>query len=261
MKRALIVGLNSYSDGRNKLRGCVSDAASFNNILLSRYNFRETNVLLNSAATKFKIIQQLEDLIKTSQPGDTAVFYFSGHGCQVPSVTESDCFDECLVTYDHKWNSPLRDDDIRDCLKNHKSDVNVSLIIDSCHSGGVVDGGDFKVPWHPPEISEALSAKTPQSKTRIFGRRDVDPWKQRHILYASCRSNEVSVERRFGKRGAYKGVFTAALIKSMSTPVSRRKNWYQLARHVNRRVHLMTQYKQNPVLICDNQNQFDKAFK
>ena len=261
MKRSLLVGLNRYAEPRRRLRGCVNDVSVLNDMLIRRYNFRETNLLLNSAATKDRILQELKLLVDTTKPGDTSVFYFSGHGCQVPSVSESDCFDECLVSYDHSWNNPLRDDDIRDCLQNHKPGATLILVVDSCHSGDIDDSDEKRVDWHPPEIAEMLGEKSATSKTRVFGRRDIDTWKQRHILYSASVSDGYSIERRMGRFRRYHGVFTMMLIKGLRTKLKNRKNWYELGKYVNKRVRALTNFKQNPVLTCANENIFNTAFK
>ena len=48
-------------------------------------------------------------LAAPSQPGDVAVFYFSGHGSQMPDVSddEPDQWDETLVAYDSPAGSIL----------------------------------------------------------------------------------------------------------------------------------------------------------
>src|SRR5205807_1465646 len=98
-------------------------------------------------------------LIAQAKPGDTVVFYFSGHGQQIPNHDGSafDGKDESLVPYDYLSGTAqdgdktnLRDKEIRAFLqqlrhermqgKDGKLDGNITLIIDSCHSGGIARG-------------------------------------------------------------------------------------------------------------------------
>lgn len=258
MNRALIVGINNYEDNRNKLRGCVNDANALCTVLTSRYQYRDVSMLTDHAATKQNILSNLRALIEATGKGDTGIFYFSGHGCQIPNADEADRFDECLVTHDHDWDNALSDDDIRDCLSRHRQGANIALIIDSCHSGDLDDSGDKKVEFHPPEIADALASKRAESVTNVLGRKDSDPKTQRHILFSACKSDEFALERKVNKQ--WRGLFTSVFVRQLAVPPKRRKTWGMLHKSVLASVARASNYKQNPTLVCNKHNRGKKAF-
>ena len=258
MNRALIVGINNYKDKRNKLRGCVNDANALCAVLTSRYQYRDVNMLTDNAATKKNILSNLRSLIEATGKGDTGIFYFSGHGCQIPNADEADRFDECLVTHDHDWGNALSDDDIRDCLSRHRGGAKIALIIDSCHSGDLDDSSDKKVEFHPPEIADALASKRAESVTNVLGRKDSNPKTQRHVLFSACRSDEFALERKVKKQ--WRGLFTSTFVKHLGVPPKRRKTWGTLYKHVAAVVARNSNFKQNPTLVCNKADRWKQAF-
>ena len=80
----LVIGIDEYANGIPDLRNAVKDAVAFKNTLVDQYQFIDdepyTICLFNSAATRRRIIQVFDQLIKTIKPEDSLVFYFSGHG-------------------------------------------------------------------------------------------------------------------------------------------------------------------------------------
>jgi hypothetical protein len=211
MNRALIVGIDKYQDYKKNLGGCVNDALSAANTLIRKYNYSEVLILKDSKATKEALLRELESLVSVTQPGDNAVFFYSGHGSQVPNVHghELDTFDECLVTHDHSWSNPLIDDDIRYCLRNHKQGANICLIMDACHSGGLYDVNGIKADFVPPDIADAVANKTEKSVTRKIGKKNSDVDTQRHVLIAGCVEEGYSLERKI--RGQKRGVLSFCL--------------------------------------------------
>ena len=111
-KRLLAVGINDYRDSRiNDLSGCVSDATNFSRKLNSEFGFGfdrdHFRFLTDDAATKSNIISQLNWLVSETGPYDVGVFYYSGHGSQVPDQSppnddEADRLDEVIVPQRYK---------------------------------------------------------------------------------------------------------------------------------------------------------------
>ncbi|MCP4147752.1 MAG: caspase family protein, partial [bacterium] len=125
--RVLLVGINEYepvdtfkpTPCRRKplrnLKGCLNDVEAMKGILQSRFRFEEKNIhtLVNGEATRERIIADFKKyLIREASPGDTCVFYFSGHGSLVKNSksNEKNGMDETLVPAD--WARGSRD--IRD---------------------------------------------------------------------------------------------------------------------------------------------------
>ena len=91
---AVIVGINDYQNWP-KLRYCVNDADSVEQMLITQYGFKKSNIikLLNRDATREKIVWALGDqLADTKKVGkDDRVFvFFAGHGAtrRLPSGKE-----------------------------------------------------------------------------------------------------------------------------------------------------------------------------
>jgi len=91
---AVIVGINDYQNWP-KLRYCVNDADSVEQMLISQYGFKKSNIikLLNKEATRERIVWALGDqLADANKVGrDDRVFvFFAGHGAtrKLPSGKE-----------------------------------------------------------------------------------------------------------------------------------------------------------------------------
>ena len=84
-KRALLVGVASYHVADLDLEGPVNDVQALRAVLIKRWGFRsgEVTTLTDRQATRANILRALQRLRDASQPGDLALFYFSGHGTSV----------------------------------------------------------------------------------------------------------------------------------------------------------------------------------
>ena len=96
------------------------------------------------------------------------VFHFSSHGTQVDdqSGDEYECLDEVIVPYDHNWDKPFRDDDLRAIFEKIPPGVAFTFIADCCHSGSIQralydSSVKFKPRYltPPQEIQERIEAK------------------------------------------------------------------------------------------------------
>ncbi|MBI4854523.1 MAG: polysaccharide deacetylase family protein [Acidobacteria bacterium] len=80
---AVVIGINDYKNWP-KLRHCLNDANGVEEILTSKFNFKKGNIikLLNSEATKDRIIKALDELTNTNKisKDDRVFFFFAGHG-------------------------------------------------------------------------------------------------------------------------------------------------------------------------------------
>ncbi|KAF0213933.1 MAG: polysaccharide deacetylase, partial [bacterium] len=80
---AVVIGINDYKNWP-KLRHCISDANGVEEILINKFNFKKSNIikLLNTEATKERIVKTLDDLTNTNKISkeDRVFFFFAGHG-------------------------------------------------------------------------------------------------------------------------------------------------------------------------------------
>lgn len=76
-----VVGINDYENWP-KLNNAVKDATDIASILINRYAFDFSNVVMlkNEQATRSNIYKSLRSLIEQITPQDNLVIYYSGHG-------------------------------------------------------------------------------------------------------------------------------------------------------------------------------------
>jgi hypothetical protein len=142
-KRALIVGINDFIRPSWRLRGCVNDTVEMQGLLKTYLGFRsgEIKVLHDRDATAQGIRDGLAWLLSEydGDGSDVRVFHFSSHGTQVDDQggDEWECKDEVIVPYDHDWDHPFRDDDLREIFDAIPEGVSFTFIADCCHSGSI----------------------------------------------------------------------------------------------------------------------------
>jgi hypothetical protein len=140
-KRALLVGINQFIRPSWKLRGCINDTAEIQALLTSYYGFADTDlkIIHDSDASAQGIRDGLSWLLRDydNDGSDVRVFHFSSHGTQVDDqgTDEWERLDEVIVTYDHDWKNPFRDDELKVFFDTIPDNVNFTFIADCCHSG------------------------------------------------------------------------------------------------------------------------------
>ena len=229
-RRALIIGIHKYvykeaptisSRQFINLDGPVNDAKAMRDLLISdKFGFKNENITLiteDDAATRERILFELNKLVKLSESGDVVVIYYSGHGSQIKtkSKTEADSLDETIVPCD-AWKGTEKDiRDIRDkeLLKiyNELLDKGVHLIVifDSCHSGGTARG-------LRPRKMVSRGLEPPRG---IVDDPEVNPppVKNPDVLFLmACKSYQSATESDWGNNEV-SGAYTSALIQALSS--------------------------------------------
>ncbi len=254
LKRALLVGINRYAV--KPLGGCVNDVLQIQDMLRSKFGFQPSDirVLTDGDATRKGIEAGLDWLVAPGEgggAGDVRVFHYSGHGSQVEDKDqeEPDGADECLVPIDADRSGYLIDDDLCRLYGHVPAGSNLTLIMDSCHSGGAQRGDDDSVfRFVDPPAAEMAAIerarlayqerreehildklRTIRSKSedellalirserlsfdkkrRQFG--DVDN-RESNLLIAGCRSDQSSSDATIA--GARHGALTYFLVKAV----------------------------------------------
>jgi hypothetical protein len=150
------------------------------------YGFKNEDIKLlhDKDATNQGIRDGLSWLLDDSQSGDVRVFHFSSRGTQMDdqSDEEWECLDEVIVPYDHDWDKPFRDDDLRAIFNKIPKGVAFTFVADCCHSGtikkGLFDTGIKFLPRYltpPVEIQDRIEAK--QAKRDA----EFDAWAARQL--------------------------------------------------------------------------------
>jgi metacaspase-1 len=141
IRRGLLVGINAYTHS-NPLRGCINDVKQMQGVLSKYYGFAADSfkILLDQDATLANITTGLAWLAEGGDDADAVrVFHYSGHGYFVPDTNgdEPDGRDEVLVPVDHDSAGFLTDDALKVIYDRFPKSGNLTLIMDSCHSGTV----------------------------------------------------------------------------------------------------------------------------
>jgi metacaspase-1 len=92
--RALLVGINDYPNPDDCLEGCVNDVFRMSATLQQiGFDPEEMRVLFNERATAAAIRERFAWLLEDPQPGDQRVFFYSGHGAQIPDYNSDEVID------------------------------------------------------------------------------------------------------------------------------------------------------------------------
>src|SRR5579863_4277559 len=148
-QRALLVGVGKLDIPGNDLPSIELDLDRMHAMLnLMGFQDRQIHILQDEAATSSAVIAEFSGWLKQGvQPNDRVVFYFSGHGSNVPDFEgeEDNDVSQVLVTYDVKrvrvqgkpsLSGVIVDTRISQLLAAIPS-KNILFIADSCHSGTV----------------------------------------------------------------------------------------------------------------------------
>ncbi|KAF8094544.1 hypothetical protein N665_0360s0046 [Sinapis alba] len=144
-KKALLIGIN-YPGTAVELRGCVNDVRRMQRCLIDRYGFsnKDITVLIDTDKSSIQptgknIREALKKLIAEGEAGDVLVFHYSGHGTRLPTeqgIFDATDYDECITPCDMNL---IMDNEFRDMVAEVKKGCLLTIISDSCHSGGLIE--------------------------------------------------------------------------------------------------------------------------
>lgn len=172
-KRALLVGIN-YPNTPNELYGCVNDVMIMSQVLTQFFGFtnpKDKRMLTNQSATTANIKERLEWLVDGAQPGDVLYFHYSGHGSQVVASKydtdmEPDGLDEIICPIDLDWRDHIiYDDDFRTIFNKVPTGVNLTVVLDCCHSGSGIDSKNI---FQPGGLAKVVSIPKSPNKSRLL---------------------------------------------------------------------------------------------
>jgi len=146
-KRALLIGIN-YVGQEGELSGCHNDVNNMKHYLKVVEGFQESEMMIlmddniHTNPTRDNIMKSFQKLAESSKPGDSCFLHYSGHGGKIRDTNndEDDKFDETLVPVDYNTAGQIRDDDLfKSLVQIIPQGVLLTCIMDSCHSGSVLD--------------------------------------------------------------------------------------------------------------------------
>ncbi|CAK7340323.1 unnamed protein product [Dovyalis caffra] len=208
-RMAVLVGCN-YPNTRNELHGCINDVLAMKEMLVKRFGFDLSNVqLLTDAAgsvilpTGANIKKALGYMIDQAEAGDVLFFHYSGHGTKIPSVKPGHPFrqDEAIVPCDFNL---ITDVDFRQLVNRLPKGASLTILSDSCHSGGLIDKekeqigpnatittNNATVPSHSPKAIPFVSILQHLTSLTNINTSDVGT----HLL--ECFGSDASLKFRF----------------------------------------------------------------
>jgi len=146
-QRAVLIGIN-YKGQKGQLSGCHNDVHNVTQYLKEVQGFKDENITIlmddgmHKPPTKSAIISAFKRLVKQTKEGDVVFCHYSGHGGRLPDDNgdEDDGYDETLIPLDFQKSGHIRDDDLLKILIHPMpAKVTMTCLMDSCHSGTVLD--------------------------------------------------------------------------------------------------------------------------
>jgi hypothetical protein len=208
VRRALVVGIN-YIGSPNELAGCVNDAKNIRQALIQHYGFAEPDITLmtdeTGTAPKLRptaknLFAAIDALTKDIRSGDSLVFFYSGHGSWVEDDNgdETSGKDETLVPLDFEASGLLIDDVLKKRLVDVlPAGVHLTCVVDSCHSGSIMDLAYTMIPKGEHTFSLALNPKESVTSAEV-------------VCISGCRDSQTSADTVVDKLPA--GALTGALL-------------------------------------------------
>ncbi|HYP69204.1 MAG TPA: caspase family protein [Thiobacillaceae bacterium] len=232
-KKALLIGINNYKIPGANLRGCVNDVTNMQSVLTQYYGFAagDISVLTDYDATQKAMQAGMVKLLKGAKKGDVLLLHYSGHGSNVPDKNgdEADHRDEILCPTDLDWYDPLLDDWLRTTFDTLAEGVNLTVVMDCCHSGSntraFLPPDAPSIPRFLPcplDLMAAESSRKLSGKTRSTLRRSTPASRKKsdivnvdipEILIAGCRDTQTSADAYIS--GTYNGALTYNLVAAI----------------------------------------------
>ena len=232
-KRAVLIGINKYQVPGADLQGCVNDVKNLKGALTTYYGFADKDIatLTDAQATKKGMERAIKKLITKAKKGDVLLLHYSGHGSNVPDDNgdEADHRDEILCPTDLDWKNPFRDDWLRKALGKLRREVNLTVIMDCCHSGTITRVmNPFDAPRRQRYLPCPLDLMATESGRKLRGtlrgqlgkaprgrkrKKDIVHADIQELLITGCRDTQTSADAYIS--GSYNGALTYYLVESI----------------------------------------------
>jgi hypothetical protein len=269
---AMIVGINAYT-GRvgtgsrgsanpvfraiKPLRGCINDARAIEQAIKPIAS--STRILLDGEVTRTAFIRAWNGMVQQSQPGDTLLVSYSGHGgresghpaaSHAPDGTRSTfIFSSFDSGKPELAGERLLDDEAQTLWRHVEGRNTVIFLADSCHSGGMTRSVD-------PRAEELVTFRT-VSTYDIMGEipkgDDVPKGPTNlqvpHVVFLSgAEQHELVPEVAIG--GRFFGALSFAFARALSGEADENKDGIitgsELSKHVLRTVRTYSDSSQHP---------------
>ena len=223
---ALLVGVGDYpglgpAGAQSDLRGPRTDTETMRALLVDTYGFDPAHVVVleDAEATREGVVEAVRRHLGQAGPAGSAVFYYSGHGMQIPTdalTAEPDGQDESLVLWGRGGDvATLLDFELGALLDSLQAGHTVA-VLDNCFSGTGTRGAEEGFAVRRLDIAD-VAGHVAASDDPVADRpadRTAEP--ERHVLLAASRSDQPSLELDGlgglpGRRGVFTHFLAAAL--------------------------------------------------
>jgi len=225
---AVCVGINNYKSWSvSDLDGCVNDAKDFRAALLSdttRWKSADVRIITNYSATETAVRNTIRQFANRAVKGDTFVFFQSGHGTQYRYTTRTAL---CMTDYSSWQRGAYSDAELAADLARFRSGVKVIVVIDACHSGGLMSPkGADRTPVSSEAVVESLAAEYRRQAAAQYGSVEAAEAKGASIAFmTAARYYESSLDARLWKGYdtygdkvyQWNGKYTYALLKGLNS--------------------------------------------
>lgn len=224
IKRALLIGCD-YIDTPARLYGCQNDIKNIRSMITSKYAFNPLDIRMltddSFKPTVANIINAVNWLVSGTQPGDTLLFYYSGHGTRTidRNSDESDGRDEAIIPLDYQTRGVLNDDWIyNNIAKRVPANVKLFMFFDCCCSGTLCDlryNFQYKRQSKVP-ITPAINDYIPANWLNNYDMSHEGSLDTTGSVYmiSGCKDNEQSMETVINNQP--QGAFTQTLIEILN---------------------------------------------
>lgn len=203
-KRALVIGLGEQEDvSWGKINGDKDVPLVCKFLRLA--GFKDIKTLVNSQATKTKIIDAFKSMSVRCKSGDIVCIHFSGHGQQMTDIDgdEKDNLDEAWIPYDayrrysdkDKGEKHLSDDEIYVLLSAIKKSIGdkgkLLVVVDACHSGDSSRSEEEGEGEVVRGVYDTFTIPKVKNSTVKYASRE-EPW----LLLSACKSYQINTEMK-----------------------------------------------------------------
>ncbi|MCL4261691.1 MAG: caspase family protein [Anaerolineae bacterium] len=211
---AVLVGVNKYDDWHNysKLQVCVQDVVATRDALIaSGYDPQRIRLITDEGPEepgRANIITALKAVADATEPDDSLLFYYSGHGAEFNKESYLVARDGRKLTLSDTAVAISR---VKEIITAAPARAKI-IILDACHSGADIGKG-----------SEPMS---PEFVRRVFAEAEG------LVILSSCTQGQLSYEWPTEK----KSVFTHYLLEAMSGTADRDKKGFVTMQDASRHV-------------------------
>jgi hypothetical protein len=254
---ALLIGIDYYKPNRlyKSLKGAVRDINLVDTFLkgtlkipaerirkLISPNQADTTLLDarsgHEEPTYENIVRAFKEIAETAQPGELVYIHYSGHGGRATTVYPNlkkgigEQYDESIVPMDigdTQEGRYLRDVEMTTLLKRlTDKGLIVTVILDSCHSGGATRGdAEIRSGTEPDRLTrttESLVADRDELERNwleLTGKQGIGvaglPEAREYVLLAACRPNEYAYEYAVNGGTERNGALTYWMVDTLTS--------------------------------------------